>query len=213
MQQQIREQNSTNTKKAQRKWNMGSMGMENEEDDDENDLHNSKKMRMLDSPPDEGADAIVEKLQALPDHTKVEDLMDQIQRKLEIPPEMCAAALDKLYKEGFLIVRPLKNLTKEAWMRIDLPLAIEEELKNLIFGRVFPQYATTIPFVQINPFPQLWGQPIVNAQPVYFPSEFYPTHDENEDDEEDDSEDSSLKNPHGTQIFTHDGLPEMHEGS
>jgi hypothetical protein len=92
--------------------------------------------------------------------------MDQIERKLEIPHDMIIASLDKLYKEGFLIVRPLKTLTKEAWARIDLPLAIEEELKNLVFGRVFPQYSN-IPLVQINPFPPLWGQPIVNAQPVY----------------------------------------------
>jgi hypothetical protein len=40
---------------------MGSMGIEEEED--ENDMQSNKKLRLMDSPPDEGADAIVEKLQ------------------------------------------------------------------------------------------------------------------------------------------------------
>jgi hypothetical protein len=62
--------------------------------------------------------------------------------------------------------------------------------------------------------------------PRYFPTDFYPTdpQDDNENDNENDNEideeeedneenqlTNSLKGPHATQIFNHDGLPEMHE--
>lgn len=68
----------------------------------------------------------------LPDNLKVADLIDSIQKKLELPVEMCAAALEKLHKNGYVIISGLKTLKKEGWERLELPLALEEELKQQI---------------------------------------------------------------------------------
>ncbi len=69
---------------------------------------------------------------------KTDELMEQLQKKLEVPPEMCQEALQKLHKQGFFVVAGLKTMKKEAWERLALPLAIEEELKNTIAVRGTP---------------------------------------------------------------------------
>lgn len=94
-----------------------------------------------------------------PDNIKTEDLINNIEKKLEIPREMCQSALEKLHKQGFIIVSVLKTLTKEGWMRLELPLAIEEELKNQIYGRNYPQYVTVPMWAQNSSY---WNQQITN---------------------------------------------------
>jgi hypothetical protein len=69
---------------------------------------------------------------AVPDTMKVEELMELIEKKLELTHEMVLAASEKLLKQGYTIVSGLKSLTKEGWDKLELPLAIEEELKNQI---------------------------------------------------------------------------------
>jgi len=121
-----------------------------------------KKMRSdsLSEDPELSADK-----STMPDSTKTEELMDGIEKRLEIPHEMCQAALDKLHKQGFVLVAGLKTLTKELWMRLGLPLAIEEELKNQIYGRVT---YTALPVQMLLPA-STWNSQLVNAQPVYLP--------------------------------------------
>jgi len=99
----------------------------------------------------------------LPDNTKTEELMDNIEKRLEIPHEIIQFSLDKLHKHGFVIVAALKALTRESWIRLELPLAIEEELKNQLYGRV--SY-TALPVQMYT-----WSQPLTGQQ-VYFPSYF-----------------------------------------
>jgi len=68
----------------------------------------------------------------LPDNLKIEEFLDTIEKKLEIPHDH--NSLDRLHKQGFMIVYGLKNLKKEGWEKLGLPPAIEEEMKNLING-------------------------------------------------------------------------------
>jgi len=68
----------------------------------------------------------------LQDSIKTEDLIKSIETRLEIPHDLCQQAMEKLHKQGFMIVYGLKNLKKEGWERLGLPMAIEQELKSLI---------------------------------------------------------------------------------
>eukprot|EP01114_Cavostelium_apophysatum_P016509 TRINITY_DN470_c1_g1_i1.p1 TRINITY_DN470_c1_g1~~TRINITY_DN470_c1_g1_i1.p1 ORF type:complete len:453 (-),score=88.95 TRINITY_DN470_c1_g1_i1:580-1938(-) len=71
----------------------------------------------------------------IPDNLKTEELIDSVEKKLELSHEMCALAIDRLHKQGFVIVAGLRTLKKEGWERLDLPLAIEEELKTQLAMR------------------------------------------------------------------------------
>jgi hypothetical protein len=72
---------------------------------------------------------------AIPDNHKTEELMEAIEKKLELPHDMCQQALEKLHKNGYIIVAGLKTLKKDGWERLDIPLAIEEELKNQLHAK------------------------------------------------------------------------------
>jgi len=92
----------------------------------------------------------------LPDQMKTDDLIDAIEKKLELSHEMCQIALEKLHKHGFVIVSVLKGLKKEGWEKLDLPLAIEEELKAQInMSRAYNPWIYGMPF---------WGFPQNNMQ-------------------------------------------------
>lgn len=92
----------------------------------------------------------------LPDQMKTDELIDMIEKKLELPRDMCQNALDRLHKHGFVIVSVLKGLKKEGWEKLDLPLAIEEELKNQInMSRAYNPWLYGMPF---------WGFPQNNVQ-------------------------------------------------
>jgi len=84
------------------------------------------------------------------DNMKIEEFVDQVCRKLEIPSEMAQITAQKLKDHGFQITAGLKNLKKESWEKIDLPLAIEEEMKSQIAGKVYNQFYGMIPFWGLN---------------------------------------------------------------
>jgi len=117
----------------------------------------------------------------LPDNMKSSELISSIEKKLELDHEMCQTAVDKLHKQGFVIVSGLKTLKKEGWEKLDLPMAIEEELKTQIAqSRSFtPWYGMGVPFAWGFPHQGgFWsGQYNSVGQPIYVP---YPPY-ENQD--------------------------------
>src|SRR4051812_42522848 len=68
----------------------------------------------------------------LPDNMKTSEFIESIQKKLELPTDICQTALDKLHKNGFYIVAGLKTLRKDGWERLDLPDQLEGEMKSQI---------------------------------------------------------------------------------
>jgi len=116
----------------------------------------------------------------LPDNLKIVELVGTVEKKLEIDHQIAEEAVEKLHKQGFFIVAGLKTLRKEGWEKLNLPAAIEEELKNQInSSRNFaPWYGMGVPFY----FPHqggFWsGQYNSMGQPIYVP---YPPQYENQD--------------------------------
>jgi len=103
---------------------------------------------------------------AIPDNTKIEDLMDAIEKRLELSHDMVATATEKLQKQGYLIVSGLKSLTKDGWDKLDLPLAIEEEIKNQTTAQAYnPWYG--IPFAWSFHQGGYWPQ--YNSNGMYYP--------------------------------------------
>jgi len=112
---------------------------------------------------------------ALPDNMKIVELMGNIEKKLELAHEIIQSAVEKLHKQGFIIVSGLKTLKKEGWEKLELPLAIEEELKSQIASsRNFtPWYGMGVPFAWGFPH-QVWsGQYNSLGQPIYVPYHQY----------------------------------------
>lgn len=66
-----------------------------------------------------------------PDTTKTKELLDNLQKKLELPLEMCNSALEKLHNNGYFTLLGLRSLKPENWVRLDLPMAIEDELRKI----------------------------------------------------------------------------------
>jgi hypothetical protein len=71
-------------------------------------------------------------LQEVADQTKVEELISQVQNKLQVPQDMCDEALKKLHAQGYFIAAGLKCTTEDGWRRLELPLAIEMELRRCL---------------------------------------------------------------------------------
>jgi len=128
----------------------------------------------------------VELKDTLPDNLKTEDLIESIVKKLELSREMCSTAIDKLHKHGYVIVSGLKTLKKEGWEKLDLPLAIEEELKTQIVNSRGWTYS--LPFSPWAYLPQNGGQSqpgywtgqystVTQAQPLFFPFPSYENQD------------------------------------
>jgi len=116
----------------------------------------------------------------LPDNMKTADLITNIVKKLELAQEMGDQAIEKLHKQGFIIVSGLKTLKKEGWEKLSLQMAIEEELKSQIAqSRTFaPWYGMGVPFGWAFPHQSVWsGQYNSMGQPIYVP---YPSY-ENQD--------------------------------
>lgn len=105
-------------------------------EDDGDGSPEAKKMKqdaaLLALMQDSHMEAQVENREPVPDGTKIEDLLETIEKKLELPHEMTLAAIDKLHKQGFTIVQGLKSLNKDGWEKLELPLAMEEEIRNQI---------------------------------------------------------------------------------
>jgi len=111
-----------------------------------------------------------ESANTLPDSMKVEEVMELIEKRLELSHDMVVAATEKLQKQGYTIVSGLKTLTKEGWDRLDLPLAIEEEIKNQTTAQIYnPWYG--IPFAwSFHQGAYTWpGAYSTNGQPLYYP--------------------------------------------
>jgi len=114
----------------------------------------------------------------LPDNMKIVELVGTVEKKLEIDHLIAEEAVEKLHKQGFFIVAGLKSLRKEGWEKLNLPSAIEEELKNQINqSRNFaPWYGMPFYFPHQGGF---WsGQYNPMGQPIYVP---YPPQYENQD--------------------------------
>jgi hypothetical protein len=73
-------------------------------------------------------------LQEVADQTKVEELIFQVQKKLEVPQDMCEEAINKLRAQGYFIAAGLKCTTEDGWRRLELPLAIEMELRRSVMN-------------------------------------------------------------------------------
>jgi len=119
---------------------------------------------------------------ALPDTMKVEEVIESVEKKLELGHEMALAALEKLQKGGYTVVSGLKAITKEGWEKLDLPIAIEEELKNQLTAPVYnPWY---VPFAWSfhqggYSWPTAAAYGGANGQPVYYPG--YPSNFETQE--------------------------------
>jgi len=110
-------------------------------------------------------------VEALPDTTKTEELMEAIEKKLELNHDMAALATEKLQKQGYKDVLSLKGITKEGWDKLDLPLAIEEEIKNQITTSAYnPWYG--IPFAWSFHQGGYWPTYNSNGQPIYYPGAY-----------------------------------------
>ena len=72
---------------------------------------------------------------------KLEDLLDTIEKKLELNHDMIEVVLDKLRKEGSVTVGALRALKKESWDKLNLPLAVEEEIKSQVSNTQRNMYA------------------------------------------------------------------------
>eukprot|EP00027_Filamoeba_sp_ATCC50430_P018505 CAMPEP_0168565438 /NCGR_PEP_ID=MMETSP0413-20121227/13844_1 /TAXON_ID=136452 /ORGANISM="Filamoeba nolandi, Strain NC-AS-23-1" /LENGTH=442 /DNA_ID=CAMNT_0008597307 /DNA_START=287 /DNA_END=1616 /DNA_ORIENTATION=+ len=98
------------------------------------------------------------------DNTKIEDLLEHIQKKLLLADNLYNETLQKLHKEGFMIVSTLRQLTDELWSRLSLPLAVEMELKREL------GYQSTKAMVQTwFPPHQPWS-PIQPQSPILTPT-------------------------------------------
>jgi len=114
------------------------------------------------------AESNAEGREALPDTTKTEELMDVIEKKLELNHDMALLATDKLQKQGYKDILALKGITKEGWDKLDLPLAIEEEIKNQTTTSPYnPWYG--IPFAWSFHQGGYWPGYNNNGQPMYYP--------------------------------------------
>jgi len=119
---------------------------------------------------------------ALPDSMKTAELIEAIEKKLEIGHDICQGALEKLHKQGFMIVSGLKTLKKEGWEKLELPLGIEEEIKTQIAqSRSFAPswYGMGVPFAWGFPHQGgFWSGQYNNlGQPVYMPYPPYESQD------------------------------------
>jgi len=116
-------------------------------------------------------EANMEPRETIPDTMKTEELMDIIEKRLELNHEMAISAVDKLQKQGYKDVLSLKGITKEIWDKIDLPLAIEEEIKNSIQTNAYnPWYG--IPFAWSFHQGGYWPTYNTNGQPMYYPGTY-----------------------------------------
>jgi len=116
----------------------------------------------------------------VPDTMKVEELMEIIEKKLELTHDMVLVATEKLQKQGYNIVSGLKTLNKEGWDKLELPLAVEEEIKNQVTSSAYNSWYG-IPFAWTFHQGGYWPQyaPSANGQPMaYYP---YPTNFENQE--------------------------------
>jgi hypothetical protein len=168
-----------------KRWHNEAPLKDDDETDEEPEMRDFKKMKQDASllgflSGEHPSDPNAERELALPETHKVEDLMDSIQKKLEIPHEMAAASLDKLLKNGFSTVGTLKGLNREGWEKLELPLAIEEEFKNTMYAPPsYPAFYGMVPFAwapglthQPAGTAAFWtGQYVPNThqQPVYYP--------------------------------------------
>eukprot|EP01119_Soliformovum_irregulare_P001299 TRINITY_DN11025_c0_g1_i1.p1 TRINITY_DN11025_c0_g1~~TRINITY_DN11025_c0_g1_i1.p1 ORF type:complete len:427 (-),score=125.06 TRINITY_DN11025_c0_g1_i1:82-1362(-) len=75
-----------------------------------------------------------------PDAMKVEDLVKSIEARTNLDHEMCEQAIDKLHKNGFIVVGSLRNMRKETYERLALPLTLEDEIKSQMsmFNMYYP---------------------------------------------------------------------------
>jgi len=129
---------------------------------------------------------------SLPDNTKIEDVLETVQKRLELPLEMIHSATEKLHSQGFVIVAGLKSLKRNGWEKLDLPLAIEDELKTQIHSpkKIFHNPSTYS--ANSTDTPSGFNMPLHwhytnSQQPVYFP---YPIYEQDLDSEVDKEEKS-----------------------
>ncbi|PRP79128.1 hypothetical protein PROFUN_11684 [Planoprotostelium fungivorum] len=107
---------------------------------------------------------------SLPDTFKTEELMNLLEKKLALDHDMCVSALSKLHSQGFNILGPLRALSKEAWLRLELPLALEEEIKSQIASKVYnPFYIPSSPVAGIPGWGSMsyWQQQGQGNYPYY----------------------------------------------
>jgi len=69
---------------------------------------------------------------SLPDSVKIEEVFDAVIRKIDLAKEVVDEGMEKLQKSGYFVIGSLKNLRKDAWERLSLPRAVEDELRQLI---------------------------------------------------------------------------------
>lgn len=167
--------------KTSKRWvNFTGSKRDADDDDDENPEFAAREMKKLKQDASllgffqeqhsamENAEAAI-----LPDTMKVEEVMEIIEKKLELNHEMVLSAVDKLQKNGYTIVSGLKALTKEGWEKLDLPLAIEEEIKNQTTTPVYNSWYG-IPFAWSfhqggYTWPGAAAYNPTNGQPMYYP--------------------------------------------
>jgi len=167
--------------KSSKRWvNFTGGKREADDDDEESSEYASREMKKLKQdasllgffqeqhamadPNAEGRESLT-----VPDNMKIEDLLEIIEKKLELNHDMVLSAIEKLTKQGYLVVSALKNLSKEGWDKLDLPLAIEEEIKNQTTATAYnPWYG--IPFAWSFHQGGYWpAQYNNNGQPMYYP--------------------------------------------
>eukprot|EP01119_Soliformovum_irregulare_P007649 TRINITY_DN2009_c0_g1_i2.p1 TRINITY_DN2009_c0_g1~~TRINITY_DN2009_c0_g1_i2.p1 ORF type:complete len:439 (+),score=139.87 TRINITY_DN2009_c0_g1_i2:109-1425(+) len=78
----------------------------------------------------------------LQDTMKTEELMETIERRLELNHEMTKQANDKLIEAGYVNVGNLRAIKREDFAKLGLPIAVEEEIKTQITNTSRSMYNT-----------------------------------------------------------------------
>jgi hypothetical protein len=61
----------------------------------------------------------------------MKEIIDFVQKKLDLPQDMCEIALEKLHQQACFNLAGLRTIKAENWVRLGLPVAIEDELKKI----------------------------------------------------------------------------------
>eukprot|EP01117_Protostelium_nocturnum_P013124 TRINITY_DN4878_c0_g2_i1.p1 TRINITY_DN4878_c0_g2~~TRINITY_DN4878_c0_g2_i1.p1 ORF type:complete len:327 (-),score=65.18 TRINITY_DN4878_c0_g2_i1:46-1026(-) len=117
---------------------------------------------------------------ALPDSMRIEELLEQIEKKLHLPHEMITNTLQKMTLEGFIIIGTLRSLKREGWSRLNLPIALEEELKTQLANKLYNPY-----YVPGSP---LWNGAQGNAS-NYWPTQGNYSYGESDNSQKEDGSD------------------------
>jgi hypothetical protein len=66
------------------------------------------------------------------DNSTVEEILSDIAKKLKLPNQLISKCIDTLHENGVFILEPLKRASEMEWMKLNLPIAVSRELKDIV---------------------------------------------------------------------------------